>query len=259
MPTRESVAVGAPCWIDLASSDPEQAKSFYGEVFGWTATDGGEEYGGYVTFTLGGSPVAGMMPNEPGSGYPDGWSTYLEVVDATATATRAAAAGGQVTSEPMPVADQGVMAFFTDPGGASIGAWQPGQHKGYLVVDEHGAPWWHELRTTAYDASVRFYEDVFGWETRVFSDTDEYRCTLQVAGGADVAGIEEMSDDTPPGTPSSWEVYFAVDDLDATLAQVVELGGSVVLPAEETTFGRLAQVTDPTGASFRVRAPSAAA
>ena len=259
MPTRESVAVGAPCWIDLGTADTEKAKAFYGSLFGWTFEDGSEEYGGYVSCFLDGVDVAGIMKNEPDSGYPDQWSTYLEVVDATATAARATAAGGQVIVEPMPVATQGVMAFFVDPGGAAIGAWQPGQHKGYLVVDEPGAPWWHELRTPAYDASVRFYEDVFGWETRVFSDTEEYRCTLEVAAGADVAGIEDAADTLPAGVPPMWEIYFAVEDLDATLAKVVELGGSVVDPVKETPFGRLAAVADPTGATFRVRAPSAAA
>lgn len=259
MPTRESAAVGAPCWIDLGTSDLERAKAFYAAIFGWTFEEGGEEYGGYVSCFLDGSMVAGMMAKGPEDEYPDAWSTYLEVVDATATAVRAAAAGGQVVVEPMPIGGQGVMAFFADPGGASIGAWQPGEHKGYRIADEPGAPWWHELRTTAYEASVRFYQEVFGWETRVFSDTADYRCTLQVAAGVDVAGIEDATADLPPGVPSTWDVYFAVRDLDATLAQVVELGGSVVLPPEETTFGRLATAADPTGARFRLRAPSAAA
>jgi predicted enzyme related to lactoylglutathione lyase len=56
----------------------------------------------------------------------------------------------------------------------------------------------------------------------------------------------------PDGAPASWNVYFSTDDADKTLAQVTELGGSIVIPAEDTPYGRLATATDPTGAVFRI-------
>ena len=40
--------------------------------------------------------------------------------------------------------------------------------------------------------------------------------------------------------PAQWYVYFRSADVDATLAKVVELGGAVVNPAEDTPYGRLA-------------------
>ena len=43
MPTRESAPFGAPCWIDLFSSDPDRAEEFYGRLFGWIAEHTGEE------------------------------------------------------------------------------------------------------------------------------------------------------------------------------------------------------------------------
>ena len=49
----------------------------------------------------------------------------------------------------------------------------------------------------------------------------------------------------------SWSVYFAVDDTDAALAKVVELGGATVIPAEDTPYGRLAAATDTTGSLFK--------
>ena len=36
MPVRNSAPVGAPIWIDLASSDVERSQAFYSAVFGWT-------------------------------------------------------------------------------------------------------------------------------------------------------------------------------------------------------------------------------
>ena len=36
MPICDGAPLGAPCWIDLTSSDLERAQDFYGTVFGWT-------------------------------------------------------------------------------------------------------------------------------------------------------------------------------------------------------------------------------
>jgi uncharacterized protein len=56
----------------------------------------------------------------------------------------------------------------------------------------------------------------------------------------------------PDGAPASWSVYFEVDDVDATLEKAVELGGTIDRPAEDTPYGRLATVLDPTGTRFRL-------
>jgi uncharacterized protein len=58
-----------------------------------------------------------------------------------------------------------------------------------------------------------------------------------------------------PDEPSCWSVYWAVDDVDATIRRVTDLGGSVVHAAEETPYGRLAAVSDPHGAIFKLRKP----
>jgi predicted enzyme related to lactoylglutathione lyase len=62
----------------------------------------------------------------------------------------------------------------------------------------------------------------------------------------------------PEGVPAHWSVYFGAEDTDAALAKVTSLGGSVVLPAEDTPYGRLAGVADPTGAQFKLVGPNAA-
>jgi predicted enzyme related to lactoylglutathione lyase len=185
---------------------------------------------------------------------PDSWSIYLRVVDADATAAAIAAAGGTVVAGPMPIADLGTMLFCTDPTGAPIGGWQAGTHTGYEVADEHGAPSWCELHTRDHAAAIAFYEAAFGWTTRVEGDTDEFRySTLVDADGEQHAGVMDASAWLPDGVPSHWSVYFRTDDLDATLTQVTELGGSVVVPAEDTPYGRLATCADPTGAVFKLR------
>jgi uncharacterized protein len=189
-------------------------------------------------------------------GPPNIWSVYLQVEDAEATVASAKANGGEVYVEAMAIADLGVMAVVGDPGGAMIGMWQPGAHTGFEVVGEPGTPSFFELHTRDYDASVAFYRDVFGWMTETASDTPEFRYTLQVRGEEGFAGIMDASGFLPEGVPAHWSVYFQADDTDATMAKAVGLGGSIVMEAEDTPYGRLATATDATGALFKLVGPN---
>ena len=61
MPLRAEAPIGAPCWVDIMTSDPAKTQAFYTELFGWTVDDPGPDYGGYVNFHRDGVPVAGCM------------------------------------------------------------------------------------------------------------------------------------------------------------------------------------------------------
>ena len=258
MPTRDNPPVGAPCWVDLMTSDVDGSRAFYSELFGWTAAEPTEEFGGYFNFSKDGVPVAGGMASQPGAGPADVWSVYLTTDDAQKTVDAATAEGGQVHVEPMAVADLGTMAVVADSGGAAVGMWQPGQFNGFGVHGEAGTPSWFELFTRDYDATVAFYRNVFRWDTETVGDTDEFRYAILKSGEEQLAGIMDASAFLPEGVPAHWSVYFGVDDADAALAKVVELGGSVVVPAEDTPYGRLATAADPTGARFKLVAPNEA-
>jgi predicted enzyme related to lactoylglutathione lyase len=251
MVKRDSAPAGAPCWIDLFTTDPDASKSFYGELFGWTAEDAGPEYGNYINFSKDGVRVAGGMQND-GSGGPDAWSVYLATDDAKATADLAQAEGGQIIVPPMDVGTLGTMLLLSDPGQAAIGAWQPQDFPGFGVWGEDGTPGWFELHTRNYDAAVRFYERVFGWDTHVMGDTDDFRYTTLGEGENQLAGIMDATISLPESVPAHWAVYFAVTDTDATVDRAVELGATVVSPAMDTPYGRLATLADPTGAGFRL-------
>jgi len=234
------------------TSDIDGIRAFYTRVFGWTAEDPNPEYGGYFSFLNDGVPVAGCMTNMAGEGVPDMWQVYLATDDAEATAARATEHGGQSIMAPMQVGDLGKMAMILDVGGAPIGIWQPLAFPGLTLYDEPGAPRWFELNTKSYDVAADFYREVFGWTTEVMSDTPEFRYTVAVNDGENLAGIMDASGFLPPEVPSHWGVYFGVPDADAALASIVDLGGSVIMPANDTPYGRLAAATDPTGAAFRV-------
>jgi predicted enzyme related to lactoylglutathione lyase len=247
-----TLVVGAPCWIDLYSSDTDKAAGFYGALFGWTTESAGPEFGGYFTFLKDGKHVGGCMSNDGAEGYPDAWSVYLTTDDIERTVEAARAKGGHIHVGPMAVAENGTMAMVGDPGGAAIGVWQPGTQQGFEVRGEVGTGSWFELLTGEYDASVDFYREVFRWDEHTASDTAELRYTTLGEGEGMLAGIMDASEFLPEGTPASWSVYFRVDDADASLAQIVELGGVVVRPAEDTPYGRLAQAADPTGTLFKL-------
>lgn len=251
---------GAPCWIDLMTADVTTARRFYGELFGWEYQAGDEEkYGGYVTAWKNGKAVAGIMQkDESQAGMPDAWSTYLRTDDAAAAAKAVEAYGGQVYVPPMDVPEQGHMAVFGDATGAAIGVWQPREMLGYELVGEPGAAAWHELHAKDYDAAVKFYQDVFGWETEVMSDTPGFRYTTMGSGMNAQAGILDASGYLTDEIPSHWQVYFSVEDTDAAVGRAKAMGATLLEGPADSDFGRVAQLADPTGATFKVISAQAA-
>ena len=77
--------------------------------------------------------IAGGMRN-PGDLPFDVWSVYLAVKDARETTDAAVANGGTVMVPAMEVQALGTMGVVTDPSGATIGLWQPGEHRGMGIV-----------------------------------------------------------------------------------------------------------------------------
>ena len=248
MPTHENPALGTPIWIELNTTDIDGARRFYAGLFGWESEEPNQEFGGYVNFTRAGSLIAGGM-NMGGAE----WHVYLATEDATKTAEVAAASGAEVAQPVMDVGDMGRMAVLSDPGGARTGLWQAGRHPGFVTYAEPGAPSWFELHTSNFQGSLAFYRDVFGLESMVISDTDEFRYAVLSASGQQVAGVADDSSHLAPGA-SYWRVYLWTEDVDASAAKVTELGGQVRRPAEDTPWGRLAEVSDPSGVVFSLQA-----
>jgi|SRR5271166_517920 len=255
MTTRDTVPVGAPCWADLWTSDVEGSRSFYGELLGWEAQAPNPEFAGYFMFDRQGVPVAGGMGDMGDMPADNAWKIYLATEDIAKTVESAEAAGAEISVDPMPVADLGIQAVMVDPTGATLGAWQPGTFPGFTVINEPGAPSWFELHTRDHAAAVAFYRSVFGWDTVAVGDTDEFRYTTMRNPGGDgeLAGIMDASRFLPEGVPAHWTIYWEVADADAAVAKVEALGGSVVAQAEDTPYGRIATVSDPAGARFRLR------
>ncbi len=247
MPKRTSHPAGTPSYVDIGAPDVDAAAAFYSGLFGWDVADLGPDAGGYRMAMKGDGAVAGIGPAQnPGPPY---WCSYVTVDDVDITTKQVEAAGGTVLAPAMDVMEAGRMAVFMDPGGAVFSVWQPGQSIGADIVNEHGALCWTELNTRNLDAAKTFYTNVFGWD---WDDNAEYGQFM--VGGRVVGGAMPMTPDRfPAEVPEHWLVYFAVDDLNATIDKVKQLGGSVMMdPFEAGGVGMMTVATDPQGANFAV-------
>lgn len=112
-----------------------------------------------------------------------------------------------------------------------------------------GTPCWIDLGTPDQDAAGEFYGSVFGWELREDDNAEQtggYR-TAQLGDSA-VGGVMKLMQE---GQPPAWMTYFAVEDADSITARARDLGGSVLAePMSVLDYGRMAILSDPTGAVF---------
>ena len=248
MPEIKRYRHGVPNWVDVSTRDTAATVEFYSMLFGWEASDQGEEAGHYHMLRKGGLDVAGLGPAQPGQ--PTAWSTYLAVDDIDAALEKATAAGGTSMMPVMDVFEQGRMTFLSDPAGAVVGLWEPKAHIGSRIVNEPASPVWHELATRDIDAAQAFYTAVAGWEYVPMDGPGTY--LLCQVSGRPVGGMMPLGAEVPAAAPSSWTVYFGVTDTDASARRVTELGGAALVEPFDTPVGRSAVVRDSTGATFAI-------
>ncbi|MFJ7772820.1 VOC family protein [Streptomyces sp. NPDC097107] len=242
---------GTPCWADAMFGDVEGAKSFYGDVLGWTFGESSSEHGNYTQCYANGKAVAAVVPPMSGQEGHSQWCLYFASPDAAATASRIRQAGGEVLMEPMRVGDFGTMCLARDPGGVVFGIWQGGTHEGFEAVAEPGAYCWAEVFTREPGKSDAFFPAVFSYTAKQMEDDDvDFR--LFDVGDDTVLGRMAMTDDIPPEVPPYINVYFTVADCDEAVARATELGGTLWLGPMSSPFGRFATLSDPQGATFSV-------
>jgi uncharacterized protein len=253
MPEMTQYEPGSFCWPELATTDAEGAKRFYGELFGWKPNDTPMGDGNFYTMLeLGGRQAAalyGMGPDQRKQGLPPNWMPYVSVVSADETARRAKELGGKVLMEPFDVYDLGRMAAIQDPTGATFSVWQPKTHIGAGVYGDPGAFCWNELDTRDTGKALDFYTKLFGWKAKPSKEYTEF-----TAPGASypMGGMMQIAEDWGD-VPPYWLTYFAVSDADATVAKAQKLGAKTFVPPTDIpNTGRFAVLQDPQGAVFAV-------
>lgn len=251
MPVREEAwPEGTPSWVDVVVDDPVKGSEFYAQLFGWDVQVGSSETGGYRTALKNGQPAAGLMGKPEGMSMSSVWTTYFETTDADATQQKITAAGGLVTVPATDVSDIGRFLVAEDTAGAVFGVWESRGHTGANIYNETGSYVWNDLHTKEYDAVKEFYSAVFGWRFAEIGDDSTTYSVFTPAGGDDSVGGLHLDAQAPDGAPAYWLTWFQTDDVDDTIATVVELGGSVLMPGAASPFGYMSIVTGSQGEAF---------
>jgi len=255
----DSSVPGSFCWMELATTDQNAAKAFYGSLLGWIATDfpmGPGQF--YSMFKLEDRDVAAgytMMKDEQALGIPPHWNLYIAVENADAAATRAAELGGKVLAPAFDVMDAGRMAVIQDPTGAIFQVWQPARSIGIHISNVPGAFCWADLNTPDPGAASAFYSGLLGWKFELGEhDTSGY---LHIRNGASFIGGVPAAEQRDPNAPPHWMLYFQVADCDASTAKAIALGARTYLPPMTLEgVGRFSVIADPQGAAFSLFTPA---
>ncbi|MFJ8850370.1 VOC family protein [Streptomyces sp. NPDC102437] len=242
---------GTPCWADAMFADLEGAKSFYGDVLGWTFGESAPEFGNYTQAYADGKAVAAVVPPMPGQEGHSAWCLYLASPDAEATAAKIRDNGGVTLMDPMQVGEFGTMLLARDPSGVVFGVWQAGTHEGFEAQRVPGAFCWAEVFTRQPEKSDAFFPAVFPYSMVEMAD-EHVDFRMFNLGDKTVMGRMKMGDEFPPEVPPHLNVYFTVADCDAAVAKATERGGVLRFGPMTMPFGRFAALTDPQGAAFSV-------
>jgi len=246
-------APGTFCWIDLATTDPAAAKTFYSQLLGWTHTDVPTGDTTYSLLHVRGKDIgglSGLMKEQQERGVPPHWTSYVCVTSAADATAKAKSLGGKAIMEAFDVMEHGRMAVLQDPTGGIFAVWEPKQHIGAGVLNEPGALCWNELMTTNTDVAGRFYTQLFNWKSESMQGTIPY--TMFKLGDQPVGGMTSITPEMGP-IPPNWMVYFAVNDCDKVAAEAKRLGAAVHVPPKDIpNMGRFSVLQDPQGAAFAI-------
>jgi predicted enzyme related to lactoylglutathione lyase len=253
MPNVERHAPGEFCWIELATSNQNAAKSFYTALFGWTVQDFPMGPGQvYSMFQLQGRDAGGAFAigaEESAAGVPPHWQLYVAVASADESAKKVVALGGMLKEGPFDVMDKGKMALIQDPTGAYISLWEAKTHSGLGIAGVPGAFCWADLSTPSQDTAKAFYEGLFGWTLKAGEGKESVY--LHIKNGENYIGGVPPARQSDGKEPPHWLLYFAVDDVDKSFRKAQDLKARILLhPMDFENVGRVAILSDPQGAVF---------
>lgn len=252
-PTIASGIPGTPIWVDMMTDDIAAAKGFYTALFGWKYRETDDNYSLAMVDDI---PVAGIMPRvtEGGQTPPTAWNLYLASADIDDTAARITRAGGSVFVGPREVSGEGRFLVAEDPTGGVIGFWQSEAGNPLRFgIDVPGTLVWADLNTRQGARADEFYAAIFDYQRVELGGGQETDYAVWALSGTPVLGRLEMGEDFPTDVPPYWAVYFDVDPAlgtDETVKRAVALGAQACLEPFNTPYGRIAVLSDPTGAVF---------
>jgi predicted enzyme related to lactoylglutathione lyase len=255
---------GAPSWVCLSGHDLARLEEFYGRLLGWLFRDEPGLLAPYRLALLDGTVVAGVAQVARPLRLPVAWTVYFGTEDVDREAVRVRDFGGTVAVGPLDVGRPGRAALVADPQGAVFGLWQ-GRRGQLRALRGPGMPVRAELHAHDPFAAAVFYAQLFGWdgpdrpgytigyEPGAVSEDDAVVLSVDGHRAAVICGEAPIGAPPEPRAPS-WQVHFAVTDVDAAAQRVPSLGGELEAGPAGTARGRTALVRDPEGALFALTA-----
>jgi len=105
---------------------------------------------------------------------------------------------------------------------------------------------WHDLLVEKQADVIPFYTQLFGWSAQT---NGHY--TVLLHNERPIAGIAEISDESPEPVVARWLASFSTSDVDRTAKLIVAEGGTIhEEPRDLPLRGRFSLVSDPQGAQL---------
>lgn len=248
---------GKVIWHDLITGKPEESIRFYSGLFGWEFEKLSIRRGlfkalDYYIISLNNEVIGGMVDQNDlrVDVNLSQWVVVLSTDNLDAAVAKAREEGGAVIAEPVDLKARGRIAVVEDKQGALFALLQTktGDPTDKPVISS-GDFLWNELWTSDAKAAATFYQAMLPYtvvEHEVKNTERSYR-VLSAQGEPRVGVMPMPVKDLAP----TWVAYLRVADsqsLDAMLAKVATLGGSVLLPAQDRLVGgRAALIAGPSG------------
>jgi len=245
-PRTELLLPGKFVWADLFATDMTVARTFYSGLFGWEWRSISEKPRPYGMFYRNGNAVAGLTNREPPKeGQAHGtWVHYASVPDVATAESSFAERGGQALLSRRTMPDRGEFAILADPAGAIVGVMRSSSGDPEDYQADFGEFMWYELFARDLLPSAEFYQALFGYEIYQRDDVPEIVDYILSAGGYARAGVGSLPKDS--NAAPTWLGYVRVENVAATVARAVELGGRVLLAPDPAMLdGGIAIIADP--------------
>ncbi len=250
-----SASHGRFVWYELLTSDPAASEAYYTSVMGWGTSPTPGPDGPYLVFTVGETPVCGMlrMPKYARKlGARPGWLGYVAVDDVDAAVRVAGQLGASVYLPPIDIPNVCRLSVIADPQKAAIGMMtcRPSSAaRGAGIPAAPGRIGWHELLTTDFEQGHGFYNTLFGWQKADAVAAGDIGIYQVFSTGGQPAG--GMFNKPAEITATFWLYYFNVADFDSAVERVRTFGGVIVTGPMEVPGGSwIVHARDPQGALF---------
>lgn len=245
--------IGKFVWYDLLTEDVPAVKRFYGELLGWSFAP--TDAPNYQLIENDGVAIGGVvdMVGIGSDANESQWISLLSVADVDAAVRATLDAGGVAHVAPRDLAGRGRIAVVGDGQGAIVGLLRSSVGDPPDRSPRPGDWFWTELWAADVERATEFYGDLVGYAAESKTILDDIEYDYFSRDGVPRAGI--IHNPFPADkVRDNWMPYVLVEDAGAVASRVEDLGGKIVIPADEKIRGgTVAVVIDPSGAALALQ------